>query len=330
METRLKAYGLLSALNNKFQRKDIRPELYLLAGSLGEDFMKLGDRDSARKLLGASTVTLELICKDAMASAKTLVSKYEAQLVTKYYQLSFLCDDNVKELADAKEKLLDLCLHLAARLMETGADEEVCDRAVAALTDKSVLLSKGGNDVGAQELLRDAMDIGARLIQNSPQWHKYVSSFLRAAGVRGSLLLEASPRESCDIFSAALAEIDVKGPVVFDAEIVDRVAMTWMGKARAQRTLGDVGDVVRSYSRAAALWEEAIARKHYGSTQAYSQFACDHVNWLIDQRQIPLARQAVAAMIDTFRRVACETNSPNAHAAVAHFTESFRSILGAV
>ncbi len=47
LNTKFQAYGLLSELNNKFQRKDIRPELIRVAGSLGEDFMTFGDRESA-------------------------------------------------------------------------------------------------------------------------------------------------------------------------------------------------------------------------------------------------------------------------------------------
>ncbi len=59
-------------------------------------------------MIGASTAMLELVCKEAMTSSHTLVKEYESQLVTKYYQLSFLCDDDVRELVGAKEKLLDL------------------------------------------------------------------------------------------------------------------------------------------------------------------------------------------------------------------------------
>lgn len=323
IEAKLKAYGLLSELSNKFQRKEIRPELCLVAGSLGEDFMRMGDRESARQLFRASTALLEMICQDAAMSATALLPKYEAQLVSKYYQLSYLCDD------DVKEHLLDLCLGLGCRLMKTGADAEICDRVVAALTDKSLLLSERGDKTRAQELLRDAEDIGVTLIRSSPQWQKYVNSFLRSASVRATLLLEANQRESCRIYSAALAEIHGKGPIAFEPGVADLIATTWIGKAKAQRGLEDVDDVVRSYSRGAALWEEAIARKHYNSTWAYSQFACDHANWLISQGQSPLARKAITSMIDTFQRVALEADSPEADTAVAHYREVYRSVLDA-
>lgn len=328
VETKLKAYALLSELNNKFQRKDIRPELYALAGSLGEDFATLGDREFARQLLGASMAVLELVCQDAAIEAKDLLPTYQADLVTKYYQVSFLCDGDDKKLAEVKEYLLDRCLNLAFLLMENGADAEVCDRVVSALTDKALLMSERSDEkASAQELLQQAEEMGASLIRSSPIWSKYAISFLRAANVRAGLLMETNPREACKIFSAALAEIDGKASSTFEPELADRVAMTWIAKARAQRGLEDIEEVVRSYSRGSALWEEAIARKHYYSTQAYSQFACDHAYWLIDHKQFSFACKVVKSMIDTCERVAQETGSREAHAAVAHYKSTFRSVI---
>lgn len=330
-EAKFEAYKLLSKLNNEFQRQDIRPELYVVAGSLGEDLMRMGDWESARKLIGAATATLELVCQDAAANAPALVPKYEVQLVSKYYQLSFLCTDEQEELGEAHEKLLDLCLGLGMRLMarggDAGTDDEVIERVVAALTDKAVLSLKREEREIAEPLLQEAVEIWLALIREGRDWLQHTHGGLRAAGVWASLIMEEKPREAVEIFSVALGAVEQHGPAELPPEVADRLALAWIGKARAQRGLGNVDDVVQSYSRGAEIWEAAIRRKFFRATQSYSQFACDHANWLIERGRLEPARQALTSMIDTFDRLARETDSPEARSAVAHYRKAYRSVL---
>ncbi len=125
--------------------------------------------------------------------------------------------------------------------MEDGASEEVCDRVISALADKALILRERNETVQAEGLLRDAEAIGAALLEKSGEWENYVISYLRPVGIRASVLLESDPRTACTIFSDALCILEGKGTADLRPEVLDRIAMTWIGLAR--RSAGSLTSV---------------------------------------------------------------------------------------
>jgi serine/threonine protein kinase len=322
------AYELYAKLNNLYGRKDIWPELYHTSSILGEEFLKLGDIEFARKFLGVSTGILEQLCENAENSSIDLLFGYRCDLVTRYYQISYLLKDT--EYLESREQLLDSTIQNAFCLIEEGAGWEMMDRYVAATTDKAAL-AYDRSQIKEVHLWLDRAIVVSRLLilQNKWGWVNVITNYTRSFSFKAAMFLtEELPNEAISILTMCLQEIEEKGVEELSPQSINGLANAWICKSRAQRDISDLDGAVESFSRAALYWENLIDHNDcYEFCENYSESVSHYIAWLQEINKKSLASEAATRLIDLFRRTYTHTKAPAALEAVNHYSKHFGNLL---